>query len=427
MRLARGKPTTEGARQRRAPLRDSSRLRADGVAHEVELRNARPVADALRAVMPEWGIVATGTATDGARPASRVTGSGTERYAFRSRWAAHSLSGLGLAGATCGVVADLVQAFCDERPGVLGLHCGAVRIGGRLVAFTGPFRAGKTTLVTRLGLEPCVTFFCDDILPILADGQAVALGIQPRLRLPLPAMTGSGFRAAVQSGLTVSDSRYGFVRLDSQAPRGTLGRLAALNVLDPRENTPPRLHPIYTAGAAGHLIRQNIADPGDVPHHFDRIAGLAASLQCLTLVFSDLEDAAQLLLRTFAGNTAIDTLIDPAPAEPAPPPAPQAPPADLSRRVVREPRIVLRQIGGDSFLWQVEERRFFRLNPLAAAVWRLLGRPVGGTALVSILSEVFPEVDQRRIAGDVGALLGELEQARLVRTVARRSGPRSRG
>ena len=70
---------------------------------------------------------------------------------------------------TCGAVADLCQSYCDSRPGIFGLHCGAVRTGTHLVAFTGPYRAGKTTLVTRLGADPDVTLFCDDVLPVLPD------------------------------------------------------------------------------------------------------------------------------------------------------------------------------------------------------------------------------------------------------------------
>ena len=41
------------------------------------------------------------------------------------------MTDLGLAGATCGAVADITQSYLDARPGIFGLHCGAVRIGGQ--------------------------------------------------------------------------------------------------------------------------------------------------------------------------------------------------------------------------------------------------------------------------------------------------------
>lgn len=370
--------------------------------------------EALRTVMPGWNIDADATRQDAPASATVVGRDPDGAYRFQSWWSDTPLTQLGRAGATCGAVADIVQGYLDSRPGIFGLHCGAVQVHGHLVAFTGPYRAGKTTLVARLGTEPGSALFCDDILPIDADGSAIALGIKPRLRLPLPPGLSNAFERHVFRNLCVEDDRYGFVGTPNQAPLGTRAPLAAMIVLCRHDGAHARFHELATAEAAGFLIRQNIADPGDAGAHYERVAEMAKNLVCLTLVYSDLEEAVTLIRDTF-GDGEIPNLQAPlGPALPLTDPDETAPPVDLSLSLVRESDVVTRQIGGDTFLWQMSDRNFFRLNPVGGAIWALLETPRTGHSIARALHEIFPDAPEQQIAGDVALLLGQMTQRGLV-------------
>lgn len=406
---------TEGVRAERAPNPQPHHLRSTKAPHLVAAPAAEPFYSALCRVMPEWGLHRVEGPADTEAPASTITKIDAKRYTFQSWWSRTPLNGLGLAGATCGAVADLVQSHCDARPGTLGLHCGALRIGGHLVALTGPYRAGKSTLVTRLGSDPDVSLFCDDVLPIGPEGDAMALGVQPRLRLPLPKGISPAFQDFVARNLTVNDRRYGYVHLPRQAPYGTRAPLAALIVLRRQEGAPARLHRLAPGDAAAHLIRQNIANPGDPEAHYDRISALVDELLCLTLVHSDLEEAVALIRAAFDGPALPAPglrLEPPLPLEPVETPAP---PANPGQRFSRARGVSDRGIGSNTFLWQMEERRFFALNPVAGAVWSLIATPMSGREIALILTDLFPDVPPDILAEDLEHLLGQLVACGLVR------------
>ncbi|ARE81919.1 coenzyme PQQ synthesis protein D (PqqD) [Roseovarius mucosus] len=390
-------------------------LRFDTVPQEVVLGRAEAVAGALSEVMPGWGCRSLPGAPSEAVPVTRVTAEDSGRYSYQSWWSRAPLTDLGLAGATCGVVADLVQSYCDARPEMIGLHCGAVEVGGHLLAFTGPYRAGKTTLVTRLAAEPGVRLYCDDVLPVNPDGQGVALGVQPRLRLPLPEGVSDGFRVYVADHLTVQDRRYGYVRCDGQAPLGTQAPLAGLIVLRREASGPARLHRMRVADAVAHMIRQNIADPGETEAHYDRLAALGAQLFCATLVYSDLEEAVQVVRDLCAAPELPGSGVQIGPMLPPDPVEAETVPADLAQVFCRAEEVSAREIGQDVFLWQMAGRNFFRLNPVAGAVWALLEEPCYGHDIAETLAEVFVGTPQTMIADDLSDLLGQMCARGLVR------------
>lgn len=401
-----------GVPHKGAPANRMSFMHCAEVAHKIALIDSGAVGQSLSTVLPAWGLgIETQSATlDASRreTSSLVRKDADGRYSFRSHWSDSPMTGLGIAGATCGAVADLVQAHVDANPGHIGLHCGAVRIGAHLVAFTGTYRAGKSTLVTRLAMEDDCALFCDDILPVDAEGTAMALGVQPRLRLPLPEGVTPAFRDTVARRMTISDHRYGYVDCPHQAPFGTHAPLAAMVVLHRQHGERARFHRLDTSQAASFLIRQNIADPGDPEAHYDRISGLAEGLICLTLVYSDLEEAVALVKAAFLA-TDIPHL-----SAPLGPPLPleqdeeEAPPADLAAIYSRAGDVITRRIGSDTFLWQMDGRNFFSLNPIGGAIWTLLEISQSGTNIAATLHEVFPETPAPVIDEDVAKLLGQL-------------------
>ena len=407
-----------GARDTRAPFGVMRQLRYPGLDGTVLLEDADDVLAALYALMTGWTPQVTtlaelGDTPDPSQQVSKIRANGA-RFDLHSPWLDEPLRGLMTASAACGVVADMSQAFCNQYHGCLGLHCGAVQINGHLVVLTGPARAGKSTLISRLTAEPDMTVFCDDILPVMEDGLAFGLGLAPRLRLPLPATVSPAFRAHVDRYMGPADRRYGYLCGPNIAPHGTRAPVSAFIVLARGQDLPAQLHRMEPTEAVQHLVRQNISAPGEGTEHFDQVTRIAENLPCLKMVYSDLEDAVGLLRRAFGGDVVPAPGVSIAPALPADIEAVVHPPASLSRRYRRSAQVAVRAVQDDLFLWHATEYSYFHLNVVARAIWTLLEEPITGAEIADTLSEVFPGADPDQIARDVAALLGAFETEFLI-------------
>lgn len=396
-------------------------LRYPGLDGTIVLEDAEEVLAALNALMTGWApdVVTDDSGTGHANVAhhiSVVRGRGS-RMDLHSPWLDEPLEGLQIASAACGVVADISQAFCNQFPGIFGLHCGAFRINGHLVAMTGPARAGKSTLISRLTAEPDITVFCDDILPVFDDGLAFGLGLAPRLRLPLPRTVSAHFRAHVDACLGPSDSRYGYLCGPNIAPHGTRAPLSVLIVLARGQDVPAQLHRMEAAEAVQHLVRQNIAAPSDGRAHFEQVTQMAEKLLCLKLVYSDLEEAVALLRGAFAADIVPAPHVDIAPPLPAQIEKVIHNPAPLQQCYARNPLVAVRRVQDDLFLWHATEYSYFHLNPMARAIWTLLEDPIDGTEIAALLGVAFPEADPAKVASDVADLLGAFETEFLIQPV----------
>jgi hypothetical protein len=416
-----GLQTDTGARDMRAPNAVVQHLAYPGLQGAVVLEDAAPVLSALTTLMTGWTpeVVTMRPEHGGHDPASLVSRvvAWNDRFDLYSPWLEEPLQGLMAASAACGVVADMSQAFCNQHHGCLGLHCGAVQINGHLVVLTGPARAGKSTLISRLTAEPDMTVFCDDILPVLEDGLAFGLGLAPRLRLPLPDNVTDAFRLHVDDYMGPADRRYGYLCGPNIAPHGTRAPVAAFIVLARGQDVPARLHRMEPSEAVQHLVRQNITAPNAGTAHFDQVTRLAQSVLCLKMVYSDLEDAVNVLRRAFGTRDL------PAASVPIAPPLPmqiepvQCAAADPAQVYRRSPEVAVRAVQDDLFLWHATEYSYFHLNQVARAIWTLLEDPINGADITAILSDAFPDADPAQIAADVAALLGAFEAALLVQPV----------
>lgn len=338
-----------------------------------------------------------------------------EGFTARSFYMEPPVTGLGGASAVCTILADLAQDFFESRPGMVALHCGAVRFGEGLVALTGPKRAGKSTLITRLTAEPDLQVFCDDVLPVLPDGQGVALGIAPRLRLPLPDRASPAFRDHVARWLGPKDERYGYVCAPTVAAHGATAPLSAFVLLDRREEGPARLHRLAPDDAVHHLMAQNMADLGGAAGTFEMARRLAGRLTCLRLVYADLDEAVALLRRAFGGGAGLDPALPlgAALADPAPPP-PEAAPVAPGTVWRRAGPVAVRGEGASAFLWAPGSDTVWRLNTVGRAVWAMLVEPASATELAEALAEVFPSEPRARLEADVARLIGGLAAAGFV-------------
>ncbi len=387
-------------------------LRFKNVPGAVVLHDAPEIAIGLQRVLKGWPTGSARRPTDDSSPA--VSEVRREGAAFRieSPWLDETLSGLPAASAVCGVVADLVQSFYDGCPDALALHCGAFLIDGRLVAMTGHARAGKSTFMARLSAEPDLRILCDDVLPLLADDSAMGLGVAPRLRLPLPDSATTAFRAHVAAHCQLRDEQYGYVTAPTVAPFGTRAELSILVVLDRRSEADARLHHLPPAEAVRHLLAQNMAPvaPDAIDATVSRLLRLAARLDCLRLVYSDLEPAVALVRLAFSGDTlpCASAKVHPALPDPVPDHEGPAEPVALDTIWQRTPGNSMRRVHDEVFLWHIETGEIYHLNPIAGAIWRLLEKPSSARRISAILAEAFDTPDAEPIRQDVCRLLGGL-------------------
>lgn len=386
-----------------------------GVAIAVLLENASALEPLLDQVLTGWRPRTRPLSAAQMRAAGRrglrrshirLTPDGFEARSFYMEIPVPHLGG---ASAVCTILADIAQDYFEQRPGSVALHCGAFCIGGQLVALTGPKRAGKSTLIARLTAEPDLQIFCDDILPLQADGQAVALGIAPRLRLPLPDRASPVFQAHVAQVLGPQDDRYGYVCAPTVAAHGTTAPLSAFVLLDRRADGPARLHRLAGDDAVHQLMAQNMADLGGAGATFAKARQLAGRLTCLRLVYADLEDAVAVLRQAFGGPLGADPAVELLPELADPPaPPPQAPPVELDAVWQRAGPVALRNQGGSAFLWVPGRDTVWRLNAVARAVWAMLAMPASARDLAQTLAEVFPDIPHRQVQDDTARLLGAL-------------------
>lgn len=393
-------------------------LQFPDVAAQVVLENAAPVAEALGAVLRGWAPTRIAVPDTGARVSS-VLGT-DDGYAAHSSYLGETIHGLGVAGAACAIIADLAQDYFVTRPGSLALHCAAFRFNNRLIAMTGPTRAGKSTLAARMTQEADMAVFCDDVLPLLSDGNAVALGIAPRLRLPLPDTCAATFKAHVARYTGPSDTRYAYLCAPTVAPHGTKAPLSVLLILDRETDAPARLHHMADDEALHFLLSQNMADLDTADAAYARMSALLDGITCLRLVYSDLEDAVALIRAAFGSTAPVAADITIAKAKPRSL-LQDMPQADMSPdlRWSRTPDVVMQHKADSAFLWLPQKQMIWHMNMLARAVWTLLEIPSSASEIGALLSEIFPDQPRDALTSDVNALFQALAQHGLIE----RAGP----
>lgn len=387
-----------------------------GVADPVVIRGAPDLVAALGRVLKGWPCRVTDAASRQAGPGVLASVAASRKgLTATSRYTDAPLPGLSLASAACAVVADLSQGYIDSQPQLRALHCGAVEVNGRLVVLTGAHRAGKSTLIARLTAEPDMRVFCDDVLPVLPDGQGLALGIAPRLRLPLPAAASPAFRAHVAQWAGVQDARYAYLSTPMQAAHGAQAPLSAIVVLDRRADGPARLHAMATDVALRNVLARNMAGAATAEAAFAQMHALVKDLHCLRLVYSDLEEAVTLLRSAFGGPSSLNPEV-PVGADQTDPPAPPADlrPADPHQVWRQNPQVARRQVAESQFLWLPDDPTLWHLNPLAGAIWTLLEIPGSATDLAEALAEVFPAQPKGGILSDTALLLAQLAAQEMI-------------
>ena len=253
----------------------------------------------LKTIMRDWGI--DRIEPDDSRPpviTIQKTGAGFER---RSKWLSKPAVFSDPVDAACDMIVDVIHAYVADHKDMLCLHCAAVEFNRGLVVFPNTYRAGKSTFSLKL-VESGGRLFTDDVLPISNQGDAgLALGILPRLRLPLPDQISSDFANFIKNRCGPHNDRYLYVRLglNEQAALGTTAPIRGITILQREKNAEPQLSKVKRSTVGKDMILRNFARQNPGLEIVDRLYAVVDKAVCYRLQYDNLEQASNLLKEVF--------------------------------------------------------------------------------------------------------------------------------
>ena len=187
------------------------RLQFESIDRPVQIDDDEALFSPLPSVFRYWPFhEAAGLASD--EPVVTVRREGTG-YRLFARWRAKPPRYSNPVNLACGLALNLNRAMLEQERSYLCLHGAGLQIGGRLVVLPNYYRAGKSALTVCLAAGGA-RVFSDDILPLLPDGSGMALGVSPRLRLPLPAGLGKRSLQFIKRRRGAVNAQYLYVQLE---------------------------------------------------------------------------------------------------------------------------------------------------------------------------------------------------------------------
>ena len=203
--------------------------------------------------------------------------------------------------AVCDLTVDLIHAYIAEHENLLCLHCAAVQIGGNLTVFPTTYRGGKSTLTTKLA-SLGVKIFSDDVLPVnKLDLRGLALGILPRLRIPIPNNSSTAFHKFVDCHNGPGNHRYQYVALDEDhlAKAGSIAKINRFILLERQDEGRAELEEIDKALVLKSVILRNFARENPAIDILDALHRIVDNSDCYSLRFANTDEAGELLLAEF--------------------------------------------------------------------------------------------------------------------------------
>jgi len=266
-----------------------------GLRHPVAFINSEALYRYIFTIFRDWGIKKIDP-RDEQRPVItiRKTDKGFQR---RSKWLSKPKIFRNPIDTVCDFIVDLIHAYIADNEGLLCLHCAAVKFNQGLVVFPNTYRAGKSIL--SLKLVSCGgQLFTDDVLPITSHGNfGMALGILPRLRLPLPEALGGAFSNFAFEHAGPKSDRYLYVKLSKleQAELGTKAPIRGITILQRDTAAKPALMKVKNSTVVRDVILRNFARQNSALEIVDRLYSIAEKADCYTLRYASLDQAVELL------------------------------------------------------------------------------------------------------------------------------------
>lgn len=392
-----------------------------GINQPVRLLNCEALIADIYDFFPTWPCRIE-KASSFFEPAIKISKTG-RHYRVEAPWLEEPLDEETEVCLLCGLAVDLVNAYLRANPEYLGLHCAAADFSDRLVLFPNTNQSGKSTLAVRL-MAAGITIYADDLLAIDPQGQGMSFGIRPRLRLPLPQMESALLRF-VAANAGIQDGRYCYLK-------NTIPRLASFGQKKPigafvvpirQKEGQAKLKMIPGTHGLQRVIERSLMHPGTAQMVLFRSRVLTEICPCWYLYYSNLDEAADLLIRSFAPQ-------GPGWSRSAAPVNFKQPSlfkekrrgraAIFARRpsrinFIRNPDLEGLEAEGDLFLLHKAKDAIFYLNPLGKAVWELLAEPLNERMASRMLGSFFPQTPRRKIENDLMRLFSELKDAGLIR------------
>lgn len=212
----------------------------------------------------------------------------------------------------------LVAEVIERSSGLVSLHAGAARVGDGLIVLPGDSMSGKSTLSLQLARRGA-RFVGDDRL-LVGDGTTlggdggpagVALGLTPRVRLPIHPAAGADYVAFVERHMTIEhrdeDGVATIATVDPEAIGGaSFGEVAPLTaIVVPRrvegDESVLDLRPLPRGLATLALLHQAATPAVDATELVGMMGALAAGVPCWSLDYGSSARAADRLMRPLGG------------------------------------------------------------------------------------------------------------------------------
>lgn len=226
------------------------------------------------------------------------------RYWRHSQWLPQPAGFRDPVDTVCDFIVDLIHAYVAEHAKFLCLHGAALELKTGLMVFPNTYRAGKSILALKL-VSCGARLFSDDVLPIGQEGNSgTALGILPRLRLPLPETAGGTLTRFIDQQSGPQNTRYRYIRLNENelAKLGTEAPVTAITLLRRSPGAKPALQPGKRSDVVRDMILRNFARQNPAIEIVDRLHAIVEQAECFTLTYDTPGQAAALLEEAFGLN-----------------------------------------------------------------------------------------------------------------------------
>lgn len=319
--------------------------------------------------------------------------------------------------AACDLAGLVARQYVWGRVDRIALHAAAVVVNGSLVVFPAQRRAGKS-LLTLAAAQLGARVFSDDVLPIeFVPGNpmlGVAMGIAPRVRLPLP-FSGLRLPESDTRRPAVQNSQYRYVAVPGLASAEEKLPIGAFVALERRDDGPAKTEPMSRGAMLGSLLTQNFGRGPDAETLLTGLHALAASVPSYRLTYSDPVAAAAHLLSEIGphhGKSApllpfnkLSTELTAASfgAE-----------SDDERTNWRRTDAKLHQLEGECYAANAQRDRVLHFNEGMVRIWTLLAEPNNRRQVAQLLQAAFPGVVPEQVARDVATGFDALAGAGLI-------------
>lgn len=294
---------------------DTRRLKVawNGECWIVDIVDCEELVAGLKKILRGWDLVELAV-SDSIQPAMVITREGdTYDWMLPSgRLTAKDL--FGRPESTTSALSDVHYLlngwFVDRFSEYFTLHCAAVRFADGVVLFPGGHRAGKSLLTAALAAGGHMVFGDDVVAIDPAANEALALGMLPRVRLPLPPQAmGGKLRKFLDTHAALADVEQQYLDLgpDRLADIGTSLPIRAVVQLKRSNKSGPASLADVTGGAALRaLISQNYSTAMPASVVFDHLHNIVSAASCHTMSYHSVEDAVSVLETAFAQNPATE-------------------------------------------------------------------------------------------------------------------------